>query len=263
MRVATWNINSIRLRINLVKKFIKNWSPDVICFQETKTQDETFPKEALQELGYPYLSIRGMKSYNGVAILSRIPFKIISSPLWCKKEDCRHLAIQLHNNLEIHNFYVPAGGDIPDPIQSPKFAHKLQFVDEMTDFFTKQKKSTNKMILVGDLNIAPLATDVWSHTQLMNVVSHTAIEIEKLNKLKKTLNWVDTLRHFVPADQKLYSWWSYRAQDWLKSNRGRRLDHIWVTPNLSSFLNKGDILKEIRGWDTPSDHVPVLVDLKI
>ena len=117
------------------------------------------------------------------------------------------------------------------------------------------------MILVGDLNIAPLEHDVWSHKQLLKIVSHTPIEVEKLTAMQNSIGWVDAMRHFVPADEKLYTWWSYRNNDWRATNRGRRLDHIWVTPPLAGSLKGMQIAQETRDWAPPSDHVPVIVDL--
>ena len=118
-------------------------------------------------------------------------------------------------------------------------------------------------ILVGDLNIAPLENDVWSHKQLLNVVSHTPIETEALLELIKTCNWIDVMREFVPQNEKLYSWWSYRNRNWEISNRGRRLDHFWVTKNLFPQVKSGVIYKETRSWERPSDHVPIVVDIDI
>lgn len=261
MRIATWNINSVRLRRELVERYLNTAKPDVLCLQETKTPDEFFPREAFAALGYKHQHIHGMKSYNGVAILSKHPLENPAIQRWAGKDDCRHISASV-KGIELHCLYVPAGGDIPDPAQNEKFAHKLKLLDEVTAWWKKQKNESDKKVLVGDLNIAPLEHDVWSHKQLLDVVSHTPIEVEKLDKLQKTLSWADGVRHFVPDDQKLYSWWSYRAADWQASNRGRRLDHIWVTPPLVKSLKKADILREARGWTPkPSDHVPVLVEL--
>jgi exodeoxyribonuclease-3 len=113
-------------------------------------------------------------------------------------------------------------------------------------------------ILVGDLNIAPLEHDVWSHKQLLKVVSHTPVETELLESMRKGGGWADLLRHGVPDVQKIYTWWSYRAADWDRADKGRRLDHIWSSPNLVPHLNGIDILRDARGWDRPSDHVPVM-----
>jgi exodeoxyribonuclease-3 len=261
MRLATWNINSVRLRFGLIERLAEEHKPDVICLQETKTVNETFPAEAFTKLGYKHQHILGMKSYNGVAILSRLPLNNVGHHNWQGREDCRHIYAELPNGTEVHCVYVPAGGDIPDPKANPKFAHKLGFLDEQAAWW-KNHKDKKAKILVGDLNVAPLEHDVWSHKQMLGVVSHTPIEVEKLNAWMGAHKWVDAVRHFVPANEKLYSWWSYRAADWAASNRGRRLDHVWVTPGLTSSLKKAHIAKDARGWEPkPSDHVPVIVDI--
>lgn len=261
MRIVTWNVNSIRLRLDNLARLAQRWEPDVICLQEIKVQDELFPTAGLLPGQFPHRRWRGMKSYNGVAILSRLPLEEVPGPDWCRKGDSRHLAVRLPGGVELHNFYVPAGGDIPDPEENPKFAHKLDFVEEMAEWFAAERTAKRKMILVGDLNIAPLETDVWSHTQLLDVVSHTPIEVEKLGALQEGLGWTDAVRHFIPPKDKLYSWWSYRARDWDLSDRGRRLDHVWVTRPLKAALKGAAVLRETRGWAQPSDHVPVIVDL--
>lgn len=261
LRIATWNINSVRLRLPLLLKLMAEHQPDVVCLQEIKAENGVFPGEAIAAAGYEHQAVAGMKGYNGVAILSRRPFAFTGPRHWCEKEDCRHVSVTLEDGVELHNFYIPAGGDIPDPAVNVKFAHKLQFLQEITAWFGAMKGDGTKRILVGDLNIAPLEHDVWSHKQLLDVVSHTPIEVEHMAKLQSTLDWVDAVRHFVPETEKLYSWWSYRAKDWEASDRGRRLDHIWVTPDLKPALRDWQILKPVRGWEKASDHVPVLVDL--
>ena len=118
-------------------------------------------------------------------------------------------------------------------------------------------------ILVGDLNVAPLEHDVWSHKQMLKIVSHTPVEVEKFSRLQEVGGWVDVMRDFVAPEHKLYTWWSYRAKDWEASNRGRRLDHVWATPDLASRFQTMEILKEARSWEKPSDHVPVTVTVDI
>tara|TARA_B100000989_G_scaffold252469_1_gene200663 strand:+ start:215 stop:1000 length:786 start_codon:yes stop_codon:yes gene_type:complete len=261
VRIATWNINSVRLRISHVLKFIKECNIDIICLQETKTTDEYFPSEDFRKAGMKYQYYRGEKSYNGVAIISKYKFTDSGYVNWCKKNDTRHIYIKINNNIELHNFYVPAGGDEPDISINPKFEHKISFVNEMKDYFFSDTKK-NK-ILVGDLNIAPLEQDVWSHKQLINVVSHTPMETETLLDLIQTGEWVDIMREFVPHNEKLYSWWSYRNRNWEISNRGRRLDHFWISKNLFSLVKSGVIYKNTRSWEKPSDHVPIIVDIDI
>ncbi|HEV2300517.1 MAG TPA: exodeoxyribonuclease III [Stellaceae bacterium] len=261
MRVVSWNINSVRLRIDNVRRLIAEWRPDLLCLQETKTPDELFPREAVAALGYPHMLVHGMKGYNGVAILSRLPLAAPATRSWCRREDCRHAIVELPHGIELHNLYVPAGGDLPDPGANPKFAHKLDFLDEVTRWFAGRRAAGRPVIALGDLNIAPLENDVWSHKQLLAVVSHTPVEVERLARLQEAGGFVDAVRHFVPAAERLYTWWSYRARDWAASDRGRRLDHIWVTPPLLGALRAMRVHRDSRGWDKASDHVPVMIDL--
>jgi len=262
MKIATWNINSVRLLLDLLLRLIGEHQPDVICLQETKVVDDAFPLKPLAERGYHHTHIAGMKSYNGVAILSRLPLRHGGTLDWCGRQDCRHVFAELPGGIEVHNVYVPSGGDIPDPAVNEKFAHKLGFLDEMIGWWPARRSAGQPMVLVGDFNIAPLEHDVWSHVQMRDVVSHTPVEVARLETLQRALGWVDAARTLIPADRKLYSWWSYRARDWATSDRGRRLDHIWLTAPLAGTLKTCQTLREVRGWEPkPSDHVPVIVEL--
>ena len=261
MRIATWNINSIRIREAALQAFVAAHRPDVLCLQETKVQDHEFPSDLIQRLGFAHQLFSGEKSYNGVAILSKLPLTMHACYDVLGNGSKRHIAATLPNGTVIHNFYVPAGGDIPDPNTNPKFEEKLRFVEWMADWARHDIKPKHKVIALGDLNIAPLPHDVWSHKQLLDVVSHTPIEVEKFTAAQHAGNWVDTLREFVPPEHKLYSWWSYRNRDWKKSDRGRRLDHIWITPALKANLKSGLIFKEARDLESTSDHAPVMVEL--
>jgi exodeoxyribonuclease-3 len=264
--IATWNINSVRLRIDLVTRYLAEHSPEVLCLQETKCPDANFPHRAFRDAGYPHIAISGQKGYHGVAIVSRIPFAAHSVRDFCKKGDARHLRVALDGaakGVEVHNFYVPAGGDEPDPEINPKFAHKLAFVDEMAEWAESDKAAAGRAVLVGDLNIAPLENDVWSHKALLKVVSHTPVEVEKFRRAQAAGPWFDALRKFVPESEKLYTWWSYRSPDWAKADKGRRLDHVWVSSALADSVAAMEILREARGWDRPSDHVPVKVTFSL
>ena len=269
LRVTTWNINSVRLRINLVTRFLRAVQPDVICLQETKCPDDRFPLKRFARLGYIHAALNGQKGYHGVAVLSRLPFDRIDSRAFCGKSDSRHIAVTigakagLDAPAVLHNFYVPAGGDEPDPDVNAKFAHKLAFLDEMVLASELARAAEGRAILLGDLNVAPLEHDVWSHKQLLRVVSHTPVECEKLGAVQRAGNWHDVLRAFVPQPSKLYTWWSYRAADWEASDRGRRLDHIWVSPAMAQHVSGMTIAKHARAWRQPSDHVPVTATMEV
>ena len=261
MRLATWNVNSIRQRIDGLQRFVAQASPDVICLQETKVRNEEFPLDAIAALDYPYVEINGQKGYNGVAVLSRLPFSSAFSRSWCGKQDCRHIGVHLSNGIELHNLYVPSGGSTPDPESNDKFAHKLAFLREMAEWANDEKLSDRRVVVVGDLNVAPLETDVWNHKRLVRSVGHTPQESELLLNALKAGNFVDVPRHFVPEDEPLYTWWGYRFAASFEKNYGWRLDHAWITPPLVAELARMRVVKETRTWDKPSDHVPVVLDL--
>jgi exodeoxyribonuclease-3 len=266
IKIATWNINSVRLRIDLVCHFLKNWQPDVLCLQETKCPQGQFPSAPLYDLGYVHLAESGQSGYHGVAIVSRLPLTGIAMREFCAKKDCRHVAAVVGTPAPvlIHNLYIPAGGDEPDPETNGKFAHKLSFLDELEGWFGNGSvPAGHHAVVVGDLNVAPLENDVWSHKQLLRIVSHTPAETARLVKAQAAGGWIDLVRHHVPADQKVYTWWSYRARDWAASDRGRRLDHIWTTPGLAGSSRGIEIVREARGWARPSDHVPLLATLEL
>ena len=264
LKIATWNINSVRHRLTLVTRFLRDEQPDVLCLQETKVEDGLFPAEAFRKLGYVHQAIHGQKAYHGVAVLAKEPFRETGVQDFCREGHARHMGVTLDNGVELHNFYVPAGGDIPDPKANDKFAHKLHFLAAMEKFFARQKtRRTDPVILVGDLNVAPLENDVWSHRQLLNIVSHTPVETRLLGEALAAFDWTDATRHFIPPDEKIYSWWSYRAADWEASDRGRRLDHVWASPGLKPALRSQKIVKKMRGWQKASDHVPVVVEFAL
>jgi exodeoxyribonuclease III len=267
LTLTTWNINSVRLRIDLVAKFLKAARPDVLCLQETKCPDGKFPLRRFKRLGYDHIALNGQKGYHGVAVISRFPFDAVVRTDFCGKSDSRHITVTLgekaglHEPIKLHNFYVPAGGDEPDPEINSKFAHKLGFLDELTGC-AELRPGNERAILVGDLNVAPLEHDVWSHKRLLKVVSHTPIECEKLAAFQRAGSWIDIARAVIPEPAKLYTWWSYRAPDWAAVDKGRRLDHIWVSPEMGDRFRGIKIAREARGWLRPSDHVPVTTTIE-
>ena len=258
--LATWNINSVRLRADLVLKLMTEEAPDVLCLQECKSPVDKIPSETFAEAGYAHMVARGQKGYNGVAILSKLPMKEVGSQDFAALGHARHVAGQLENGVIIHNFYVPAGGDVADRDVNEKFGQKLDYLTDMRDWFHTERPS--KAILVGDLNIAPREDDVWDHKKLLKVVSHTPIEVDHLAETQEAGSWVDVTRKDIP-DGQLYTWWSYRAADWDAADKGRRLDHIWASADIAQAGHGSRVLRAVRGWEKPSDHAPVFAQFDL
>jgi exodeoxyribonuclease III len=254
-KIASWNINSVRFRMDIVTRFLVEQAPDVLCLQETKAIDSEFPAAAFAALGYDHQRVSGQPKYHGVAIVARVPLIDDARHDWQDNGEARHIGVRLPNGVRLENVYVPAGGDIADRALNPKFGQKLDFIERMTRWSAALAEPA---ILTGDFNIAPLETDVWGHKQLLNVVSHTPIEVAALARLQQSHGWVDVGRHFFPEPHKLFTWWSYRAADWAASNKGRRLDHMWISPALAHQAVAHDVHSACRGWDKPSDHVPLV-----
>lgn len=263
IRLTSWNINSVRLRMPRVADFIAREKPDVLCLQEIKCRESEFPLKAFKEAGLPYVEVAGQKGMHGVAIGSRYPLERLDNPGFCMRDEARAMSVRV-GGVEVHNLYVPAGGDEPDPEINDKFAHKLEFLARMEKHYSARAKEENPLIVVGDINIAPGEHDVWSHKQLLKVVSHTPIEVDALNRILDQGGFSDIARVDRDVSEKLYSWWSYRARDWEKSNRGRRLDHIWANAKAAPLTDPSthEIHKSDRGGEKPSDHAPITVNLK-
>ncbi|RYE06169.1 MAG: exodeoxyribonuclease III [Rickettsiaceae bacterium] len=259
MKIITWNINSVRLRIGILEQLIVNYQPDVICLQEIKVENHLFPDQIIKNLGFKYLVFSGQKSYHGVAILSKFSISDSFSIEFYNLEK-RHIAAKI-KDIEIHNVYIPAGGDIPNQNENHKFKHKLEYIQQLKYWLVDNRCINDQIILLGDFNIAPYEHDVWSSKQLRYVVSHTDIERNLLLGLKNSMSFVDSARYFVPLEQKLYTWWSYRNLDWIKHNKGRRLDHIWVSSNMINKMKAANSITEARSWHRPSDHVPYILEL--
>jgi len=266
LTIASWNINSVRLRAPQVARFAGEASPDVICLQEIKCLEEQFPYKAFQEMGYPHAHVVGQKGMHGVAIVSRLPLEALESRPVCPRSEARFQRVKI-DGVEIQNYYIPAGGDEPDPHINPRFRHKLDFLQSLEASLAARKEEGGDIVLAGDLNIAPYEHDVWSHRQLLKVVSHTPVETGGLERAREAGGFIDAARMLIPEPEKLYTWWSYRNRDWRKSNRGRRLDHIWVTPSLRESVLAGGrrnftVWDQCRDWEKPSDHAPVTLVLK-
>lgn len=271
VKICSWNVNSVRLRVGQIIDFATDQNPDIIALQEIKCLEEQFPAEEFKQAGYIHQEISGQKGMHGTATVSKLPLSRMDTQ-FCPREEARHVSTIVHvgsgaaqtsdQNFELHNFYIPAGGEEPDPEVNPKFAHKLGFLANMTQYFTDRAAENARQVLVGDFNIAPHENDVWSHKQLLKVISHTPQEVEILDALKACGDFTDCARHFLEDNEKLFSWWSYRSRDINKSDRGRRLDHIWVSPSLHAAMDAAGqdshaVHRHCRFWERPSDHAPV------
>jgi len=260
LTIASWNINSVRARLAIVERFLVEQQPDILCLQETKVRDAEFPREMFERLGYRHLVLCGQPMHHGVAIASRLPIEEEERHDWQANGEARHLGVRLACGVRVENVYVPAGGDVPDRAVNAKFGQKLDFVERMTRWSEGVKCPT---IMVGDFNIAPLECDVWSHKQLLNVVSHTPVEVEALNRLQGSNAWTDLGRHFHPAPGRLHTWWSYRSPDWTRNDRGRRLDHMWATADIAAQARAHAVHEPCRAWERPSDHVPLVTEFSL
>lgn len=258
--IASWNINSVRARAHLVERLVGEHGIDVLCLQETKCEDMVFPTALFERLGYHHRILAGQRMHHGVAILSRLPIQPGPRFDWQGNGEARHVSARLPGGVMLHNVYVPAGGDVPDRTHNPKFGQKLDFLDRMTGWSAALEEPS---ILLGDFNVAPEPEDVWNHKALVDVVSHTPVEVAALTALRTAHRWVDLGRRFVPLPERLFTWWSYRAQDWAASNRGRRLDHVWCSPALAGSVQGVETLVSARSWDKPSDHVPLIAGIDL
>lgn len=259
LKIVSWNINSVRLRAGNVARFAAEEAPDVICLQETKCREAEFPAAAFKEMGLPHLAIAGQKGMHGAAIASRYPIEQIDAPDLCREGHARVIAGRIEG-VDVHNIYLPAGGDEPDPDINPKFDHKLDFLERLGSAYAPLETADGRpRVLVGDLNVAPQEHDVWSHKQLLKIVSHTPAETERLEASRKAAKFHDLARLAHSPEQKLYTWWSYRARDWAASNRGRRLDHIWANDAAMSDTARDAFRIHLawRGGEKPSDHAPI------
>ncbi|MEO6224850.1 MAG: exodeoxyribonuclease III [Sphingomicrobium sp.] len=260
LKIASWNINSVRARPHLIERLVGEHQPDILCLQETKVLDTIFPVELFEQFGYRHNALNGQRMHHGVAILSRVPLHEPGSHDWQDNGEARHVGVRLECGIRLENVYVPAGGDTPDRTINPKFGQKLDFLERMTRWSETLREPS---IIVGDFNVAPLECDVWSHKALVNVVSHTAVEIEALNRLQQAHDWIDIGRRFVPAPSRCFTWWSYRSPDFTVNDRGRRLDHMWASPELANHLAAHEVLEPCRTWQRPSDHVPLILELVV
>ena len=221
--------------------------------------DAIFPAELFTRHGYVHVQLNGQRMHHGVAILSRVPLADPGKHDWQDNGEARHVGARLECGIRLENVYVPAGGDTPDRTVNPKFGQKLDFIERITRWSDGLSEPT---VIVGDFNVAPLECDVWSHKALINVVSHTPMEVDTLNRLQQAHEWVDIGRKFVPAPERCFTWWSYRSPDWTRNDRGRRLDHMWASPRAGWSSDRPSGARAVPDWERPSDHVPLICEIE-
>jgi exodeoxyribonuclease III len=260
MRVATWNVNSIRQRLDNMLAWLKERSPDIVCLQEIKCVDDAFPREAFESLGYN-VAVHGQKAFNGVALLSKLPFDEVAPGLIGDKDDvqARFLEALVSTKtgaLRVVSLYLPNG----NPPDTDKYTYKLNWMDRLIAFSRERLKLEEPMLLAGDYNVIPTPADAhnpdaWAKDALF--LPRTREKFRALTNLGLT----DAVRAVSDAGD-LYSFWDYQAGAWAK-NDGIRIDHVLLSPQAADRLLDAGIDRHVRGWDKPSDHVPVFVDLDI
>ena len=263
-RILSWNVNSVRRRLPQIARVVRATSPDVLCLQETKVRDAEFPRAEFSALGYDAQAISGQPAYNGVAILSRQAFTPLPLRSWRGRNDKRHIAVRLDapksvSGLELHCFYVPSGGGVPDRTRNDKFDDKLRFMESLTRW-SKAQDPTVPRLLVGDFNIAWLEHDVWNHKAARRAVGHTDLERAQFSRFMEAGGWYDLQRRAVPAPKPYYTWWTYRYPQAHAQGRGWRLDYTLANQACLPWVAGVSLYKRARGWKTPSDHAPVLTD---
>jgi exodeoxyribonuclease III len=260
MRIATWNVNSIKQRIDNLVAWLRERQPDVVCLQETKTTDDTFPREPLEGLGYN-LAIHGQKTFNGVAILSKFPFDEVTPRLPGEDGDDHARFIEAvistkRGALRVASIYLPNG----NPVQSEKYPYKIRWMDRLADYASERLKLEEDLILAGDYNVIPGPEDVYDPKGWIEDALFRPQTREKFRALTN-LGLTEAVR--ASSDEPgLYTFWDYQAGCWQKNN-GLRIDHILLSPRAADTLQSAGIDKHVRAWEKPSDHVPVYVDLAI
>jgi exodeoxyribonuclease-3 len=259
MRIATWNINSIRQRLENLCVWLKERQPDVVCLQETKITDDAFPRGPLEDLGYN-LAFHGQKTFNGVAILSKFPLEEVTPGLPGDPADdhARFIeAVVSHPDgiVRVASIYLPNG----NPVGTEKYPYKMRWMDRLRDYAADRLKLEEPLVLAGDYNVIPAPGDVhdpaaWAQDALF--LPQTREKFRALINLGLT----DAIRACSDTPG-LYTFWDYQAGAWQKNN-GIRIDHLLLSPLAADRLKAAGIDKYVRAWEKPSDHVPVWIDLK-
>ena len=253
MKIATWNVNSIRARIENIKKYLKSSSPDIILLQEIKTEEKNYPFNDLKKLGY-ISYVNGQKSYNGVSILSKNKLNSIITDLPGDKiKQSRFISTEIeikNKKVDLINIYVPNG----NPVDTEKYFYKLNWLDLLIKFIEKKSKERNSIILSGDFNIIPEDLDVYAPEKYHNDALFR-LEVRKKFRVLINLGLNDTFRNFNKNDGN-YTFWDYMRGSWEKNN-GLRIDHMLISNTLIDLVKKVEIKKKIRNQLKPSDHVPL------
>lgn len=253
LRIATWNVNSLRARLDHVVRWSQEHPEvDAVCLQETKVEDGKFPHEALADAGWAHRAIHGQKTYNGVAILSRRPIEdVVTGFTEGEPDEQARLIRGTVAGVRLHGCYVPNG----NKVGSPKFRYKLAWLRRLREELDAWADPAQPVLVCGDFNIAPADADVWDPFEAENEILFHPLEHQNLQKVTE---WglVDTLRRVHPRGQH-FSWWDYRGGAF-RRNMGFRIDHVYVTEVLAERLTDVETHRDVRGWDTPSDHVPVV-----
>ena len=260
MRIATWNINSIRQRLDHLQAWLKEREPDIVCLQEIKCVDDAFPRENFESLGYN-VAVHGQKTFNGIALLSKLPFDEVAPGLIGDKEDvqARFLEALVSTKtgvLRVVSLYLPNG----NPPASEKYFYKLKWMDRLIAFSLERLKLEEPMLLAGDYNVIPAAVDARNPAAWVNDALFLPQTREKFRALIN-LGLTDALRAVSESDD-LFTFWDYQAGAFQKNN-GIRIDHLLLSPQATDSLVDAGIDRHVRGWDKPSDHAPVYVDLSI
>ena len=258
MKLTTWNVNSLTARLQHVLDWLASNPVDVLCLQELKLTDDKFPLEALAAAGYPHCAVFGQKTYNGVAIVSRVPLKDVARNIAGFEDDqSRVIAATLDHptgELRVINGYF-VNGQAPG---SEKFAYKMKWLDSLQRQVAAELASHPRLVLVGDFNIAPEDRDSYDPVGLKDTIHHTREEREHFQRLL-ALGLIDSFRLFEQPE-KSFSWWDYRMLGFQK-NRGLRIDHILVSKALQPSVTACAVDRAPRKWKQPSDHAPVTVQL--
>ncbi|MEJ2625384.1 MAG: exodeoxyribonuclease III [Pseudolabrys sp.] len=259
MRIATWNINSVRQRMENLQTWLKETTPDIVCLQEIKCMDDAFPREAFETLGYN-VAVHGQKTFNGVALLSKLPFDEVKSGLDGGDDDlqARFLEAQVSTKdgvLRVASLYLPNGNGGEE-----KYAYKLKWMERLINVARKNLAQEEPFVLAGDYNVIPLRLDAKKPEAWVNDALFLPETREKFRALAN-LGLTDAIR--ATSDEGgLYTFWDYQAGAWQKDN-GIRIDHLMLSPQAADKLVDAGIDRHVRAWEKPSDHVPVWVDLDI